>query len=137
MCDNTGGEPLAWMLRRGSAGATRPRITWLSPDAAIAALPPAFRRKLMVTCDGAGASHALIKHLDKLAARRGYELTYSVGWALGEREKTALRLVPGAGLADRDRSAAARSASAAPMTPAPMPAARTGRAGSKKRTSPS
>src|SRR5260370_10147287 len=48
----------------------------------------------MITCDGAGASHDLIKHLDKLAGRRGYELTYSVGWALGEREKTALRLVP-------------------------------------------
>jgi hypothetical protein len=27
-------------------------------------------------------------------ARRGYELTYSVGWALAEREKAALRLVP-------------------------------------------
>ena len=48
----------------------------------------------MVTCDGAGASHALVKRLDTLAARRGYELTYSVGWALGEREKAALRLVP-------------------------------------------
>ena len=48
----------------------------------------------MVTCDGAGASHDLIARLDKLAARRGYELTYSVGWALGEREKAALRLVP-------------------------------------------
>ena len=49
----------------------------------------------MVTCDGAGASHDLVKRLDKLASRRGYELTYSVGWALGEREKTALALVPG------------------------------------------
>src|ERR1039458_10785867 len=48
----------------------------------------------MVTCAGAGASHALVKRLDTLAARRGYELTYSVGWALAEREKTALRLVP-------------------------------------------
>ena len=30
-CDNTGGEPLAWMLRKGSAGETRPPITsaWL------------------------------------------------------------------------------------------------------------
>ena len=62
--------------------------------AAIAALPPGHRRRLMITCDGAGASHALVAHLDKLAARRGYELTYSVGWALGEREKTALRMVP-------------------------------------------
>jgi hypothetical protein len=47
-----------------------------------------------ITFDGAGASHALVARLDKLAARRGYELTYSVGWALAEREKTALRLVP-------------------------------------------
>jgi hypothetical protein len=53
-----------------------------------------LRRRLMVTCDGAGASHGLIARLDKLAARRGYELTYSVGWALAEREKMALRLVP-------------------------------------------
>jgi len=95
VCDNTGGEPLAWMLRRGSAGSNTAADHIALTDAAIAALPPGFRRKLMVTCDGAGASHALVAHLDKLAARRGYELTYSVGWALGEREKTALRLVPG------------------------------------------
>jgi hypothetical protein len=49
----------------------------------------------MITVDGAGASHELIKHLDKLAARPGYQVIYSVGWALTEREKTALRLVPG------------------------------------------
>ena len=103
VCDNTGGEPLAWMLRRGSAGSNTAADHLAITDAAIAALPPGFRRKLMVTCDGAGASHALVAHLDKLAARRGYELTYSVGWALGEREKTALRLVPGAGVAGRDR----------------------------------
>jgi len=103
VCDNTGGEPLAWMLRRGSAGSNTAADHLAITGAAIAALPPGFRRKLMVTCDGAGASHALVAHLDKLAARRGYELTYSVGWALGEREKTALRLVPGAGLAGRDR----------------------------------
>ena len=94
MCDNTGGEPLAWMLRRGSAGSNTAADHLQLLDAAIAAVPPGFRRKLMVTCDGAGASHGLIARLDKLAARRGYELTYSVGWALGEREKAALRLVP-------------------------------------------
>jgi Transposase DDE domain group 1 len=94
VCDNTGGEPLAWMLRPGSAGSNTAADHLAITDAAIAALPPAFRRKLMITADGAGASHDLIRHLDKLAARRGYELTYSAGWALGEREKTALRLVP-------------------------------------------
>jgi Transposase DDE domain group 1 len=93
-CDNTGGEPLAWMLRRGSAGSNTAADHLVLLDAAIAALPPAFRRRLMVTADGAGASHGLIARLDALAARRGYELTYSVGWALGGRERAALRLVP-------------------------------------------
>jgi hypothetical protein len=95
VCDNTGGEPLAWMLRRGSAGANTAADHLVLLDAAIAALPPACRRKLMVTADGAGASHGLIARLDELAGRRGYELTYSVGWVLGERERAALRLVPG------------------------------------------
>jgi hypothetical protein len=94
VCDNTGGEPLAWALRPGSAGSNTAADHLAITDAAIAALPPGFRRKLMITCDGAGASHDLISHLDELAARRGYELIYSVGWALGEREKTALRMVP-------------------------------------------
>jgi Transposase DDE domain group 1 len=94
VCDNTGGEPLAWMLRRGSAGSNTAADHLVLLDAAIAALPPGFRRKLMVTADGAGASHVLIARLDELAARRGYELTYSVGWVLGERERAALRLVP-------------------------------------------
>jgi hypothetical protein len=92
-CDNTG-EPLAWMLRRGSAGSNTAADHITLTDAAITALPPGFRRRLMITCDGAGASHDLVKHLDKLAARPGYQLTYSVGWALSEREKAALRLVP-------------------------------------------
>jgi hypothetical protein len=94
VCDNTGGEPLAWMLRRGSAGSNTAADHLVLLDAAIAAVPPGFRRKLMVTADGAGASHGLIARLDELAGRRGYELTYSVGWVLGERERTALRLVP-------------------------------------------
>ena len=92
-CDNTA-EPLAWMLRRGSAGSNTAADHVALADAAIAALPPLFRRRLMITCDGAGASHEQIAHLDTLAARRGYQLTCSAGWALTGREKTALRLVP-------------------------------------------
>src|SRR6476646_7118888 len=53
VCDNTGGEPLAWMLRRGSAGSNTAADHIALADAAIAALPPAFRRRLMVTVDGA------------------------------------------------------------------------------------
>lgn len=46
-------------------------------EAAIEALPPRCRRKLMVARDGAGASHALITKLDELPSRRGCQLTYS------------------------------------------------------------
>ena len=62
--------------------------------AITAALPPGFRRRLMVTCDGA-KPHDLIARLDKLAARPGYQVIYSVGWALGEREKAAITACPG------------------------------------------
>lgn len=93
-CDNTGGEPLAWMLRKGSAGSNTAADHIALLDAAIAALPPAFRRNLMVTVDGAGFSHKFLEHLDKLAARRGHTLIYSAGWELDEREKAAIRLVP-------------------------------------------
>jgi hypothetical protein len=93
-CDNTA-EPLAAKLRPGSAGSNTIADHLEVLGAAITALPPKFRRRLMVTCDGAGASHGLIERLDALAARPGHQLIYSVGWELGERERTALRLVPG------------------------------------------
>jgi hypothetical protein len=92
-CDNTA-EPLAGMLRPGSAGSSTAADHLAVLDAAIGALPPAFRRRLMVTCDGAGASHDLIGRLDTLAARPGYQVIYSVGWELGGREKAAITAVP-------------------------------------------
>jgi len=92
-CDNTG-EPLAGVLRRGSAGSNTAADHRAVLGAAITAVPPAQRRRLMVTCDGAGASHDLVTRLDELAGRRGYQVTWSVGWALGERERRAIRLVP-------------------------------------------
>jgi hypothetical protein len=93
-CDNTS-EPLAGILRKGSAGPDTVAGHLAVLEAAIAALPPAYRRRLMVTCDGAGASHGLIARLDKLAARPGHQLTYSAGWELGERERTAIAKVAG------------------------------------------
>ena len=92
-CDNVG-EPLAWTLRPGSAGSNTAADHLRLLGEAITALPPALRRKLMITCDGAGVSHALIRELDRLAARPGYQLVYSVGWELGRREKAAIAKVP-------------------------------------------
>ena len=93
-CDNTGGEPLAWMLRKGSAGSNTATDHITIVDRSVAALPPAWRRNLMVTVDGAGFSHKLLEHLDKLASRRGHTLIYSCGWELDQREKAAILLVP-------------------------------------------
>ena len=91
-CDNTD-APLAGMMRAGSAGPDTAADHITIVDASIAALPPAYRRRLMVTCDGAGASHDMIAHLDKLAARPGCQVIYSVGWDLGKREKAAITRV--------------------------------------------
>jgi hypothetical protein len=92
-CDNTT-EPLAVKLREGSAGSNTVADHLEVLAAAITALPPAHRRRLMVTCDGAGASHGLIERLEQLAARPGHQLVYSVGWELGARERTAIAAVP-------------------------------------------
>jgi hypothetical protein len=90
----------------------------------------------MVTCDGAGASHALIAHLDALACRPGHQLIYSVGWELGKREKNAITAVPERAwqIAVDHRG---EYANTAPNTPAPTTGAPTARAGSNKPTSPS
>jgi hypothetical protein len=92
-CDNTG-EPLAWMLRPGPAGSNTAADHLRLLREAVEALPPALRRKIMVTCDGAGASHELVKELDRLASRHGYQVTWSAGWALGAREQQALAVLP-------------------------------------------
>jgi hypothetical protein len=49
--------------------------------------------ELKITRDGAGASHDLIAHLGKLAARPGCQVIYSAGWDLGKREKAAITRV--------------------------------------------
>jgi hypothetical protein len=92
-CDNTD-EALAGMMRPGSAGSNTVADHLRVLDEAVTAVPAKYRRKLMVTVDGAGASHGLITCLDKLASRPGRQLTYSVGWALGERERDAIAGVP-------------------------------------------
>ena len=92
-CDNTG-EPLAAMMRRGGAGANTVADHLRVLEDSIAALPLEHRRQLMVSCDGAGASHGLINRLDVLASRPGSQLTYSAGRDLGARERAAITRVP-------------------------------------------
>ena len=123
-CDNTGGEPLAVDAAPRLGGEQHGRGSpGRSLDAAIAAMPPAFRRKLMVTSTAPGQPQAPASTWTRWPPAAGTSSSTRCGWELGEREKTALRLVP-EGRPGRSRwITAARSASAAPMTPAPVPAA--------------
>jgi hypothetical protein len=97
-CSNVG-DNLAAMLRPGSAGSFTAADHIKVLDAAIGQIPPAWRGDLLVTVDGAGASHALVNHLTTLNTarkpdgsygRRGRRVEYSVGWPVDARTMTAI-----------------------------------------------
>lgn len=92
-CDNTF-ESLAFRLRTGSAGSntTIDHIEVL--EEAISQIPARHRRSLLVTVDGAGASHGLVDHITTLNASPRRRAHYSIGWDLGERERRAIGRVP-------------------------------------------
>jgi hypothetical protein len=107
-CDNTG-ELLAVIARPGNAGSNTAADHIAIIDAAIAAIPARWRHNLLVTIDGAGASHAVIEYLTELNTRPGASLAYSVGFDLDERARTAIGQMPDAGWgAALDAAGAAR-----------------------------
>jgi hypothetical protein len=93
-CSNTG-EALAVMLRPGNAGSFTGADQVKVLTAAFAQVPARWRRDVLVTIDGAGASHEVIDHLDGLNThrehgRRGRRAEYSIGWPLDERTTGAI-----------------------------------------------
>jgi hypothetical protein len=92
-CDNTQ-EMLAAVLRPGNAGSntTADHIAVLT--AAIAQVPVAYRRRMLVRADGAGASHGLLDWLAAQGAKRGRSLEYSVGFAITEQVRAAIAKLP-------------------------------------------
>jgi hypothetical protein len=97
-CQNIG-DNLAIMLRPGNAGSNTAADHVLVLDAALAQIPAPWRTDVLVTVDGAGASHDLVTHLTKLntaltCGRRGRKVEYSIGWACDERTMTALGELP-------------------------------------------
>lgn len=107
-CDNTG-ELLAIITRPGNAGSNTAVDHIAIIDAAIAAIPGRWRNNLLVTIDGAGASHAVIAYLTALNTRPGLTVAYSVGFDLNERARTAIGCMPDAGWgAALDAAGAAR-----------------------------
>jgi hypothetical protein len=86
------GESLALLLRTGSAGANTTADHLQVLEQAITQIPTRYRRDLLITVDGAGASHGLVEHISALNARPGYGVHYSIGCELGARERTTLGL---------------------------------------------
>jgi len=92
-CDNTS-EFLGAQLRTGKAGSNTAadHITVLSD--AIAQVPVAYRKDLLIRADGAGSSHKLLDWLTEQGKIRGRRVEYSVGYAITEKIREAIKLVP-------------------------------------------
>jgi hypothetical protein len=92
-CDNTS-EELAALLRTGKAGSNTAidHIEVLTD--AIAQIPGKHRKDLLIRSDGAGASHDLLDWLTEQGKVRGRAVEYSVGFAITEKIREAIKLVP-------------------------------------------
>jgi hypothetical protein len=88
-CDNTG-EMLALRLRPGNAGANTAADHLQVLGEAFAQVPAAYRRHVLVRGDSAAATHAVVDWLTAQDAARGRQVEYSIGWAIGEPERTAI-----------------------------------------------
>ncbi|HEY5182655.1 MAG TPA: hypothetical protein VIJ07_23280 [Dermatophilaceae bacterium] len=83
------------MLRPGNAGSFTAADHVLVLDAAIGQIPARWRTDVLVTIDGAGASHEVIEHLSGLNTapahgKRGRRVEYSIGWPVDERTQGGL-----------------------------------------------
>lgn len=92
-CDNTQ-EFLAAKLRTGRAGSNTATDHIEVLTEAIAQVPGTHRRDLLIRSDGAGASHDLLDWLTEQGNIRGQKVEYSVGFAITEKIRDAIKLVP-------------------------------------------
>ena len=93
-CSNIG-DHLAVMQRPGNAGSFTAADHVAVLEAALAQIPAGHRGDVLVTTDGAGASHEVIDHLTSLNThlehgRRGRRVEYSIGWPVDARTRTGL-----------------------------------------------
>lgn len=92
-CDNTT-EFLAGMLRTGKAGSNTAADHIEVLGQAIAQVPAAQRKHLLICSDGAGASHDLVDWLTDQNKIRGRRVEYSVGYPITEGVREAITRVP-------------------------------------------
>ncbi len=88
-CSNVG-DALAVMQRPGNAGSFTAADHLAVLEASFAQVPASWRTDVLVSIDGAGASHDVIDHLSALNTapthgRRGRRVEYTIGWPVDER----------------------------------------------------
>lgn len=88
-CDNTN-ELLAIKLRPGNAGANTAADHLDVLAQAIAQVPAAHRRQMLIRGDSAAATHAVLDWLNEQDNKRGRRCEYSIGWSIGEAERAAI-----------------------------------------------
>ena len=98
VCDNTG-ECLADQLRGGAAGANDAGDHIALLSRAIAQIPPRWRRNLLITADGAGATHKFLAWITALnrppaGDDPGMRVEYTVGWPVDKHTGRAIALLP-------------------------------------------
>ncbi|MFN2479631.1 MAG: IS1380 family transposase [Pseudonocardiaceae bacterium] len=92
-CDNTD-ESLVVKLRPGRAGSNTATDHSEVLTEVIAQIPAPHRRRMLITCDGAGSTHALVGHISALNSRPGFQVHYSVGFDFDERVRAVTGTVP-------------------------------------------
>jgi hypothetical protein len=92
-CDNTE-EFLAASLRPGNAGSNTAADHIDVLGQAIAQVPAAHRRDVLIRSDGAGASHALLEWITDQNRVRGRQVEYSVGFAVTNPIRRAIAMAP-------------------------------------------
>jgi hypothetical protein len=93
-CDNTG-EFLTARLRKGNAGSNTAADHITVLDAALAQLPDTHRHgtPILIRADGAGCTREFLTHIRALRDT-AVSCGFSVGWAITERERTAISAIP-------------------------------------------
>ena len=97
-CSNVG-DHLVVMERPGNAGSFTAADHVKVLDAALAQVPAGHRGDILVTIDGAGASHVVVEHLTRWNTyrehgRRGRRTEYSIGWPVDERTRAGIEQLP-------------------------------------------
>jgi Transposase DDE domain group 1 len=93
-CTNIG-DALAVMQRPGNAGSFTAADHIAVLKATFSQIPAQWRTDVLVSIDGAGASHDVIHHLTSLNTaarhgRRGRQVEYSIGWPVDDRTLAAI-----------------------------------------------